>query len=89
MRKGWAVALVVVALAMPLGVKAQASDGQPANAQPAPDPAADKNAAKARGVLDAMVKALGGDAWLNLKNTVREGHLAVHLVAGDWPGVHQ
>src|SRR4051812_36318746 len=76
MRKAWAVGLVGVVLAAPLGLRAQATDGKPADAQPAVDPAADKNATKARATLDAMVKALGGDAWLNVKNMVREGHMA-------------
>jgi len=38
--------------------------------------AAAKNAAQARAVLDAMVKALGGPAWLNMKNQLRQGHTA-------------
>jgi len=86
MRKSFAVVLVSVGLAMPLGLRAQATDGQPANAQPAVDPAADKNATKARTVLDAMVKALGGDTWLNLKNVVREGHLAAFHRGDPDPG---
>jgi hypothetical protein len=40
------------------------------------DDASVKNAAKARAALDAMVQALGGDAWLNMKNQMREGHIA-------------
>jgi len=40
------------------------------------DEASVKNAAKARVILDAMVTALGGDAWLNMKNQLREGHVA-------------
>jgi hypothetical protein len=86
MSKSIAVGLVVVGLAMSLGLRAQATDGKPADAQPAMDPAADKNAAKARAVIDAMVKALGGDAWLNLKNTVREGHLAAFHRGDPDPG---
>ena len=35
-----------------------------------------QNAKKARVALDAMVQALGGPAWLNIKNQVRQGHLA-------------
>ena len=42
---------------------------------PPPDPAAD-NTQKARAAIDAMVQALGGDTWLNLKNQMRQGHLA-------------
>jgi hypothetical protein len=53
---------------------ARAQTPQPAS--PATDDAA-QNAARARVVLDAMVKALGGDAWLNMKNQLREGHVAV------------
>ena len=45
-------------------------------AQAQPEDAAAKNARQAREALSAMVKALGGDAWLNLKNQVREGHVA-------------
>ncbi len=35
-----------------------------------------KNAKKARAALDAMVQALGGEQWLNIKNQERQGHLA-------------
>jgi hypothetical protein len=35
-----------------------------------------KNAKQARAVLDAMVQALGGDAWLNMKNQERQGQVA-------------
>jgi len=37
---------------------------------------ADKNAQQARAALDAMVKALGGQAWLEMKNQMRQGHIA-------------
>ena len=37
---------------------------------------AQKNAVKARAELDAMVKALGGDAWLNQKNQMLRGKIA-------------
>ncbi len=40
------------------------------------DDDAAKNAQQARNALDAMVQALGGQAWLNMKNQVREGHIA-------------
>ena len=77
MGKGMAVWLAVAVLAMPLGLKAQDADEAGAkSAPPAVDSSADKNAAKARAALDAMVKALGGDRWLNLKDVVREGHIA-------------
>jgi hypothetical protein len=44
-------------------------------AQAADDEAA-KNAKQARAVLDQMVQALGGQAWLNIKNVEREGQVA-------------
>ncbi len=42
--------------------------------KPATD--ADQNAAQAQAILGQMIKALGGDAWLNLKNEYREGRSA-------------
>lgn len=35
-----------------------------------------KNAQQARAVLDQLVQALGGQAWLNLKNVMQQGHIA-------------
>ena len=35
-----------------------------------------KNARQARAALDAMVQALGGQAWLNMKSQMRQGHIA-------------
>lgn len=35
-----------------------------------------KNAQQARAVLNAMVQAMGGDAWLNMKNSMEQGHVA-------------
>ncbi|MGP8250593.1 MAG: hypothetical protein ACLQHF_01065 [Terracidiphilus sp.] len=43
--------------------------------QQANDEAA-KNAQQARAALDAMVQALGGQAWLEMKNKMIEGHVA-------------
>lgn len=37
------------------------------------DPQVKENSAKARMALDGMVQALGGDAWLKLKNHIYEG----------------
>ena len=35
-----------------------------------------KNAQQARAALDAMVQAMGGQAWLDMKNKMSEGHIA-------------
>jgi|HubBroStandDraft_1064217.scaffolds.fasta_scaffold55952_2 hypothetical protein len=35
-----------------------------------------KNAQKARAVLNQMVQALGGQAWLDMQNQMRQGHIA-------------
>ena len=66
---------------VPVALRAQTQ--QPAN--PVADDAT-KNAAQARAALDAMVKALGGDAWLNMKNQVREGHIAAFFHGNPDPG---
>jgi hypothetical protein len=53
--------LFVVAMVLGMGLQSVAQS-TPLNA------GTDENEQKARAALDAMVKALGGDAWLNLKN---------------------
>jgi hypothetical protein len=65
MRRFLPFALAVLFALCPLASRAQATGD-----------AAAKNAAQARAVLDAMVKALGGPAWLNMKNQLRQGHTA-------------
>jgi hypothetical protein len=50
------------------------------------DDAAGKNARQARAVLDAMVQALGGPAWLNIKNQMRQGHVAAFFRGNPDPG---
>ena len=65
MRKVWAVVLAIAVLAVPPVTRTQTGDD-----------AGEMNAKQARAALDAMVQALGGQAWLNMKNQVREGHLA-------------
>jgi hypothetical protein len=54
-------------LALPLVLAAQSA---------APDQASANNARQARAALDAMVQALGGPAWLNMKEQTRVGHVA-------------
>ncbi|HEY1647922.1 MAG TPA: hypothetical protein VGF96_08075 [Terracidiphilus sp.] len=65
MRKFWPAVVAVMMLAAPMATRTQTAD----------DVAA-KNAQQARVALDAMVKALGGDAWLNMKSKTMEGHVA-------------
>jgi hypothetical protein len=60
---GAAVAMVM--LAWPLASRTQTGDDEAA-----------KNAEQARHALDTMVQALGGQAWLDMKNQEREGHIA-------------
>ena len=55
----------VVLLGAPAVLLAQASDDIGA-----------KNAQQARAALERMVQALGGPAWLNMKNQERQGHIA-------------
>ena len=45
-----------------------------------------KNAQQARAALDAMVQALGGQAWLNMKNQMRQGHIAAFFQGNPDPG---
>lgn len=56
-----ALALVVI----PGAVRAQTGDQD-----------AQKNAQQARAALDAMIKALGGQAWLDMQNQMLEGQIA-------------
>jgi hypothetical protein len=63
MRLVLAMALAAL-LSPPLHVRAQGADD------------AAQNAEQARVVLNAMVKALGGDAWLNMRNMMQKGHVA-------------
>jgi hypothetical protein len=57
------VVLTLTMFAMPLSVQAQTADEA-------------KNAKQARVVLDAMVQALGGPAWLDMRCQLRQGHVA-------------
>ena len=75
MRKVLAVLLAAVVLAFPPVTRTQTADDAGA-----------KNAEQARVALNAMVKALGGDAWLNMKNQVREGHIAAFFHGDPSPG---
>jgi hypothetical protein len=58
-------ALVALLLAAPQTTHTQAVEDDAA-----------KNAQKARVALNAMVQALGGQAWLDMKNEMQQGHVA-------------
>ncbi len=70
-RNVWIWLVSAIVLGVPFAIHTQT----PQAVNPATDDAA-KNAAQARVALDAMVKAMGGDTWLNMTNQVREGHIA-------------
>lgn len=65
MRRFFVAALAMLVLAWPQTIDTQTTDE-----------ASVKNAKQARTALDLMVKALGGEAWLNMKNQMRQGHVA-------------
>lgn len=69
MRRVLGVAVMAVVLGMGSFVSAQDTT------QKVEDDAA-KNAKQARDVLDAMVQALGGQAWLDIRNRTEHGHVA-------------
>lgn len=50
------------------------------------DAQADQNAQKARTVLNEMVQALGGQAWLNIQNVEQEGQVAAFFHGNPDPG---
>lgn len=62
MRKVWTLVLGLGLVACPLGTQTQTTDDLAA-----------KSTKQARAILDAMVQALGGQAWLGIKNMERDG----------------
>ncbi len=75
MRRVLPVALAVLMAAWPLKTQTQTTDDASA-----------KNAKQARAALDAMVQALGGQAWLNMKNLARQGHIGAFFHGNPDPG---
>lgn len=65
MRRATLVALALLVLGMPAGMRTQTTTD-----------IGEKNAQQARAALDKMVQALGGQAWLNMKNQELQGHIA-------------
>jgi hypothetical protein len=62
MRNVYTAMLGLAMMTCPLAMSAQATDDLAA-----------KNATHARAILEAMVQALGGEAWLSIKNVERDG----------------
>lgn len=95
MRKILPWALAGLLLGAPLGSRGQIDEGPPTTpaatqgAGQTEGPVATKNAEQARATLDAMVKALGGQAWLNIKNSERDGHLAAFFHGNPDLGTEQ
>ena len=79
MRKVLPVTLVALFLLAPHAMRAQTPTQ-------AADDAAQKNAQQARQALDAMVKAMGGQAWLDMKNEMQQGHIAAFFQGNPRPG---
>jgi len=65
MRRMLPLSLAIAMIATPLIARAQTVVD-----------AGQSNARQARAALDAMVQALGGQAWLAVKNQMRQGHVA-------------
>lgn len=80
MRRFGLVALGTILLLIPAAARSQASQTQTAE-----DDAA-KNAQEARAALNAMVQALGGPAWLDMKNRFQHGHAAGFFHGTPDPG---
>ena len=96
MRKFLPWALAGLFLAAPL-VSASQIDNGPASTPSATQSAdqagqgseATKNAQQARAALNAMVQALGGQAWLNIKNSEKDGHFAAFFHGNPDLGTEQ
>lgn len=67
--------LLAVALSTAILACCTIASAQNTPTQKADDDAA-KNARQAHAILDAMVQALGGQAWLDMKNRTERGHVA-------------
>jgi hypothetical protein len=72
------IAAALIVLAVPHSMRTQTGDDEAA-----------KNAQKARAALDAMIKALGGSAWLNIQNQERDGHIAAFFQGNPDLGTEQ
>jgi hypothetical protein len=82
---GSAVALMLALALAPAAASEPAHGGAAQNG----DDAAAKNAQQARAAIDRMVQALGGQAWLDMKNQGREGFIAAFFHGNPDPGTTQ
>lgn len=96
MRKILPWALAGLLLAAPLVSRSQIDEGPattPAATQSAEQTGgssvATKNADQARAALNAMVGALGGQAWLDMKNSEKDGHFAAFFHGNPDLGTEQ
>lgn len=80
---GRGLSATVMAGAIGLGLLAVDGPARPARAQ---DEVAAKNAEQAKTALDAMIQALGGQAWLDQKNVMRHGYMAGFYHGNPDPG---
>ncbi|HKF47908.1 MAG TPA: hypothetical protein VKB38_11175 [Terracidiphilus sp.] len=77
-RAGWVALGALVILCSSAAVRTRLVMAQ--------DDEAAKNAQKAHQALDAMIAALGGDAWLNMQNRMEHGHAAGFYHGNPDPG---
>jgi hypothetical protein len=82
------LAVAALMLAWPLATTAAGESAIGGAAQNGDDAAA-KNAQQARAALDRMVQALGGQAWLDMKNQEREGFIAAFFHGNPDAGTTQ
>ena len=76
----------LVCAALAAGVLAVAPLSAPRGVVQAQEDAAAKNAEQARVALNAMIQALGGQAWLDQKNVMRHGFVAGFYHGNPDPG---
>src|SRR5579863_4528656 len=66
-------AIVVCLLSLSAFAQAGAASPPPSTAAPAQVVPQDENARKAKALLDKMIQALGGQAWLNVRDMREQG----------------
>jgi hypothetical protein len=90
MKRNWTLYFAVgLLLAWPLTKAVAASEPVHGGQAQAGDDTAEKNAKQARAALDRMVQALGGQAWLDIKNQERDGFIAAFFHGNPDAGTTQ